>query len=351
MLIVDDNEVNRQVLRERLASWRMRVDEVDSAGAGLAALLAAADGSDPYGIAITDSDMPGGHGLSLARAVRADERLRRLVLILLTSVERHGGIDALCEAGFAACLVKPVRASLLMDALLTVWGVGQDDGGARLVTQDAVMAQRTDRPRDTSAGAIPARILLAEDNPVNQQVAAAMIQRLGARVDVAGNGKEVLELLALLPYDLVFMDCEMPEMDGYAATAEIRRRSIGGRRLPIVAMTAHAMQGDREQCLAAGMDDYVTKPVNPATIEAMTYRQRGHSRSDPATYRPAGELERWLERDPILQLEAALVAAGVAPERLAGVRAEAARAVATALERALAYPDPDPASRFDHVFA
>ena len=273
VLIVDDNAVNRQVLRERLASWRMRADEADSAGDGLAALRAAADGADPYGIVIADADMPGGHGLSLAHAVRGDEGLRRLVLILLISVDRHGEMDALRDAGFAACLVKPVRASLLMDTLLAVRGAGPGDDAGRLVTPDTLRAPRPERPRDTSSpGAIAARILLAEDNPVNQQVAAAIIQRLGARVDVAGNGKEVLELLALLPYDLVFMDCEMPEMDGYAATAEIRRRSLGGRRLPIVAMTAHAMQGDREQCLAAGMDDYVTKPVNPATIEAVIRR-------------------------------------------------------------------------------
>jgi len=136
------------------------------------------------------------------------------------------------------------------------------------------MAQPLDRAPAPRVVGVPVhgRVLLAEDNPVNQQVAAAMIQRLGLRVDVAGNGKEVLEQMALLPYDLVFMDCEMPEMDGYAATAEIRRRTTGAPRVPIVAMTAHAMEGDRERCLAAGMDDYVTKPVNPAVIEAVIRR-------------------------------------------------------------------------------
>ena len=145
-------------------------------------------------------------------------------------------IDALREAGFAACLVKPVRASRLMDTLLTVWGVGQDDGGARLVTQDTAMAQRTDRPRDTSAGAIPARILLAEDNPVNQQVAAAILaapRRARRRRGQREGGRS--SSLALLPYDLVFMDCEMPEMDGLRGDgrdppAEHRRPAPADRR-------------------------------------------------------------------------------------------------------------------------
>jgi CheY-like chemotaxis protein/HPt (histidine-containing phosphotransfer) domain-containing protein len=190
-----------------------------------------------------------------------------------------------------------------MDTLLAVRGAGQEDCSGRLVTKEVEMAQRTERPRDTSpAGAIAARILLAEDNPVNQQVAAAIIQRLGVRVDVAGNGKEVLELLDLLPYDLVFMDCEMPEVDGYAATAEIRRRNVGGRRVPIVAMTAHAMQGDREQCLAAGMDDYVTKPVNPATIEAVIRRWVHATQDQEASHASigAGAIHASVDRSTLL---------------------------------------------------
>ena len=272
VLVVDDNAVNRQVLRERLASWRMRVDEAAAAEAALATLRAAAGAADPYGLVLTDFEMPDGDGLALAYAIRAEPALRGVALVLLTSVDQQGGAELVRAAGFSAYLVKPVRASLLMDALLAVWGAGPERGG--LVTQATLMAQPLDRaPATRVVGvAVHGRVLLAEDNPVNQQVAAAMIQRLGLRVDVAGNGKEVLEQMALLPYDLVFMDCEMPEMDGYAATAEIRRRTTGAPRIPIVAMTAHAMEGDRERCLAAGMDDYVTKPVNPAVIEAVIRR-------------------------------------------------------------------------------
>ena len=210
----------------------------------------------------------------LARAIRLDLALGDVAIVLLTSVDQQCSAEQLLAAGFSACLVKPVRVSLLMDALLVVLGTSPEGRNSGLVTLETLMAQRSERPPPSYAPGPPvhARILVAEDNPVNQQVAAAMIEQFGPRVDVAANGKEVIELLALLPYDLVFMDCEMPEMDGYAATAEIRRRNVGGRRIPIVAMTAHAMEGDRERCLAAGMDDYITKPVDPAAIAAVLRR-------------------------------------------------------------------------------
>ena len=273
-LIVDDNSVNRQVLRERLLSWRMRADDVASAERALAALRQAVDEGDPYGIVLTDFEMPDGDGAMLARAIRLDPSLGDVAVVLLTSVDQQCSAEQLEAAGFSACLVKPVRVSLLMDALLVVLGTSSEGRNTGLVTQETLMALRSERPRVSYPPGPPihARILVAEDNPVNQQVAAGMIERLGPRVDVAGNGKEVIELLALLPYDLVFMDCEMPEMDGYAATAEIRHRNVGGRRIPIVAMTAHAMEGDRERCLAAGMDDYITKPVDPAAIAAVLRR-------------------------------------------------------------------------------
>jgi CheY-like chemotaxis protein/HPt (histidine-containing phosphotransfer) domain-containing protein len=249
--------------------------------------------------------MSDGDGEALAYAIRAEPALRGVALVLLASVDQQGGAEQVRAAGFSAYLVKPVRASLLMDALLAVWGAGPERRG--LVTQERLMAQPLDRPPVTRPVGVPVlgRVLLAEDNPVNQQVAAAILERLGLRVDVAGNGKEALEQLALLPYDLVFMDCEMPEMDGYAATAEIRRQTTGAPRIPIVAMTAHAMEGDRERCLAAGMDDYVTKPVNPAVIEAVIRRWIRTSRDGNGTP-PAAEAAAVLDRQRLTQLRSTL---------------------------------------------
>src|SRR6185295_16730383 len=166
---------------------------------------------------------------------------------LLTSVDQPDGAEHVRAAGFGAYLVKPVRASLLMDAMLTVWGGRLESDARQMVTQATLLGRRSDRtPAAAGPGsALHVRVLLVEDNAVNQQVATAMLEQLGARVDVAADGKEALEQVALLPYDLIFMDCEMPLMYEYAATAEIRRREAGGRRISIVAMTAHAMEGDR----------------------------------------------------------------------------------------------------------
>ena len=306
-LIVDDNEINRQVLRERLASWRMRADDVASAAAALAALRAAAAAGDPYGVVLTDFEMPDGDGETLARAVRSDPVLRGVPMVLLTSVDQPEGAEHVRAAGFGAYLVKPVRASLLMDALLTVCGARLEGEAGEMVTQATLMGRGSERAQvEPGPGALlHVRVLLVEDNAVNQQVATAMLEQLGARVDVAADGKEALEQVALLPYDLIFMDCEMPEMDGYAATAEIRRREDGGRRIPIVAMTAHAMEGDREQCLAAGMDDYITKPVSPAAIGAVVRRwvrtPGARNAAAPAETQPAA-----LDAARIAQLRATL---------------------------------------------
>ena len=304
-LIVDDNEINRQVLRERLASWRMRADDVASAATALAALRAAAAAGDPYGVVLTDFEMPDGDGETLARAVRSDPVLRGVPMVLLTSVDQPEGAEHVRAAGFGAYLVKPVRASLLMDALLTVCGARLEGEAGEMVTQATLMRRGSERAQVEPGALLHVRVLLVEDNAVNQQVATAMLEQLGARVDVAADGKEALEQVALLPYDLIFMDCEMPEMDGYAATAEIRRREDGGRRIPIVAMTAHAMEGDREQCLAAGMDDYITKPVSPAAIGAVVRRwvrtSGARNAAAPAETQPAA-----LDAARIAQLRATL---------------------------------------------
>ena len=304
-LIVDDNEINRQVLHERLASWRMRADEVASAAAAMAALRAAAATGDPYGIVLTDFEMPDGDGEALARAVRSDPALRSVPMVLLTSVDRPEGAEHVRAVGFGACLVKPVRASLLMEALLTVCGAQAESESGEVMTRATLRGRRIERVEPGPGTLLPVRVLLVEDNPVNQQVAIGMLEQLGARVDVAADGKEALEQVALLPYDLIFMDCEMPEMDGYAATAEIRRREAGGRRVSIVAMTAHAMEGDRERCLAAGMDDYITKPVSPAAIGAAV-RRWARTSSAGKVAGPANPPPAALDAGRIDQLRASL---------------------------------------------
>jgi two-component system, sensor histidine kinase and response regulator len=306
-LIVEDNGINREILRERLASWQMRVGDVSSTKAALDALRAAVGARDPFTIVITDFDMPDGDGETLARAVRADPTLGDPALVLLASVDQQGGLDRVRDAGFSAYLIKPVRASLLLDALLVVCGPHREDAHRRLVTQDILAARRVQRTPATTRSTAPvhARVLLVEDNAVNQQVATAMIERLGARVDVAGNGKEALELMAALPYDLVLMDCEMPEMDGYAATVEIRRREGSERHVPIVAMTAHAMEGDRERCLAAGMDDYITKPVETMAIEGVV-RRWVRATGDPREGDPIAEPSAILDFRRVTELRSTL---------------------------------------------
>jgi signal transduction histidine kinase/DNA-binding response OmpR family regulator len=300
VLIVDDNEVNRRVLREILTSWRMRTGEADSGETGLTALRAASAAGDPYRIAITDFHMPVMDGEVLGRTIKADPVLADTALVLLSSVGQQGEAARFRDAGFAAYLVKPVRASQLMDALITAWAaltrLPVQPGPTRAPV--ARSERRTIRPL-----ARPARVLVVEDNWVNQQVALGTLAKLGCQVDVAGGGREALERLRAAAYDLVFMDCEMPEMDGYATTAEIRRLEGPARRIPIVAMTAHAMEGDRERCLAAGMDDYLGKPLELPAVHAA--------------------LERWVAKPAAGPAAAAVTLAGavVDAERVSRLRA------------------------------
>ncbi len=213
--------------------------------------------------------MPEMDGEMLGQTIKADPTLRQAVLLLLTSVSQQMDRQRLTAAGFAAVLVKPVRTLQLMNALATVWGAQTLNDSP----EDTVVATPT-RPHTTASAKpstaeplVRARVLLAEDNIVNQKLAVRMLEKLGCRVDVAADGQEAVEMLTMLPYDLVFMDCEMPELDGYAATREIRRREGTTRHTPIIAMTAHAMVGDRERCLGVGMDDYISKPVRSADLQ------------------------------------------------------------------------------------
>jgi CheY-like chemotaxis protein len=263
VLIVDDIEVNRRVLHEQLCSWEMRNGSRDDGPQALEALRAAARDGDPYRFVLLDYRMPEMDGGTLAAAIKTDPALSDTVVIMLTSVGNWSEVLSLQGSSIDACLVKPVRQSQLLNTLATSW--------SRKLQAGFAVGMRTRQPNpvvrmlpECALAGHSLRILVAEDNAVNQKVAVRMLERLGLRPEVAANGREAVELCATLPYDLIFMDCHMPEMDGYAATAEIRRRSA--RHIPIVAMTAEAMEGCREHCLACGMDDYIAKPVRPEDL-------------------------------------------------------------------------------------
>ncbi len=266
VLIVDDNAVNRRVLREQVHGWKMRHGEVASGAEALAALHEANQAGDPYRMAILDHQMPEMDGIMLAHAIRADLGLRDLILVLLTSSglkrEAHGAADA----GFFAYLTKPVRPALLLDTLITARAQRASKGASSRVVRRNVTTTAVSAESLTPLPWAGARVLIVEDNLVNQKVVIGLLKKLACRFDVAASGAEALVKISELSYDLVFMDCEMPEMDGYEATRRIRSGEGTGHHLPIVAMTAHALAGDREKCLDAGMDDYVTKPLHVAAL-------------------------------------------------------------------------------------
>ncbi len=264
-LIVDDNATNRSILEQQLASWGMRGDSATGGSDALTRLRNAAQ-TDPYHLALIDLQMPAMDGLTLAREIRADASIANTRLVLLTSLGWSGLTGDAQSVGVDASLTKPVRQSQLFDCLATVMASATPAvARAEHAPHEPVIPEPTPPPRR-------ARILVAEDNAVNQKVAVHMLEKLGYQADVVGDGREAVEALARIPYPLVLMDCQMPEMDGYAATAAIRAREGVDRHTPIIAMTAGAMVGDRERCLAAGMDDYIAKPVRREELAAVLER-------------------------------------------------------------------------------
>jgi CheY-like chemotaxis protein len=251
----------------------------------------------PFDLALIDHLMPGMNGEVLGRAVKSDPELRSTVLLMLTSSPGRGDGALFREAGFAAYFGKPIRPVDLGEAMVQAWGERHVEGAA-LITQHT-LAERRSAIRAAEVGPAAAkleartfhcRVLVAEDNTINQLVAVRMLQRLGCTVDVAANGREAVDMVHRLPYDLVFMDCQMPEMDGYEATAAIRAGDATQCRIPIVAMTADALAGTRELCLAAGMDDYVSKPIDTATLRGVLERHVGSSAHAENGHTGAGEL-------------------------------------------------------------
>ncbi|MDP8975720.1 MAG: response regulator [Actinomycetota bacterium] len=228
-------------------------------------LRAAARQGTPYPAAVLDFHMPEMNGLELARAIKADPLVAEVRLVLLTSAAERLGARLAKEAGIDASLTKPVRVSALHH------GLGLVLGARTSITRHAPRPTTSDDLATAEAGP-KAHILVVEDNVVNQKVAVRMLETLGHQVDAAANGLEAVQALSEIPYDLVLMDCQMPEMDGHEATAEIRRRRGSHRHIPIVAMTAGAMRGDEDRARAAGMDDYVVKPVTREQLSAVVDR-------------------------------------------------------------------------------
>ncbi|MBW3651599.1 MAG: amino acid permease, partial [Actinobacteria bacterium] len=259
VLVVDDNETNRLILFDQLTSWEMRPDVVEDGPAALERLREAAERGVPYDLALLDMCLPVMDGLELARHISEDPLLSRTRLALLTSSVEVGA-DAAGEVGIEVRLTKPVRLSQLYDSLMRLTAPPADAGP---VAPSPPPAERKDDR---------GHLLVVEDNTTNQMVALGILHELGYRADVASNGLEALEALAQREYAAVLMDCQMPVLDGYEATAEIRRREDNARHTPIIAMTAGAVEGDRERSLAAGMDDYITKPITPERLDAALAR-------------------------------------------------------------------------------
>jgi two-component system, sensor histidine kinase and response regulator len=276
VLVVDDNASSRQILRHQIFAWKLQKGSAASGHEALRLLRTAAAEKHPYDIALLDVEMPEMDGLTLARAIKSDPAIAGTKLIALTPVGHALVEKEMRAAGISASLHKPVKQSRLFDCLVTV--IGNTEAAIHGVPNPDATTQP---PLSASLRAKLAgtRILLAEDNTVNQKVALGWLKRLGCSADAVGNGIEVLEALQRIPYTLIFMDCHMPEMDGYEATRIIRKREVdSGQACPwkspvhIIALTASTMQGDREKCLAIGMDDYVSKPVRLSELQAALER-------------------------------------------------------------------------------
>ena len=271
VLVVDDNQTNREILRIQLQYWGCVVEEVSSGQEALEKLHRAINDGKPFDIAIVDMQMPGMDGSELGRNIKGDQDLKNTILIMLTSVGQFGDAAKAKEIGFAAYLSKPVKNSRFYDVLVSVSGLeaGQtEEGSGPIVTKHSAAEARKNN----------IRILLAEDNLINQEIALNILDKLGYRADAVPNGREVLKSLEKIPYNLVLMDIQMPEMDGFAATREIRnpQSAIRNHKIPVIAMTAHAMQSDRDACIEAGMDDYVSKPISPKKLSEAIERWTGN---------------------------------------------------------------------------
>jgi two-component system sensor histidine kinase/response regulator len=284
VLVVDDTVTTRQILHQHLHDWSIADDHAVSTAEALTMIQDAAKAGNPYLLLIIDLDMPETDGLALAQTIKNDPQLATSRIIMLTTLLNRLNTTTMKATGISACLVKPIRQSRLLECLIDA-----------MSPSGAVTSQPSDpdhlpvRPALSRALARGVRVLLAEDNVVNQRVALKQLKKLGFSADSVSNGNEVLSALQRVPYDIIIMDCQMPEMDGYEVTRRIRQSGsdsyIHLKSAPyIIALTANAMRGDRERCLTIGMNDYLTKPLHLHELEAVL--QRALLRIQPAAFSP-----------------------------------------------------------------
>jgi two-component system sensor histidine kinase/response regulator len=337
VLVVDDNATNRRILEEMLINWGMQPTVVEGGAPALAALERASGAGSPFALVLLDAMMPEMDGFTLAERIREGPGPAGPTLMMLSSANRREDAARCRELGVATYLTKPIRQSILLDAIMTALGssASVEDHTAGAAVPAGGLGPRT------------LRLLLAEDNAVNQRLAVSLLEKQGHRVVVVGNGREALAALDVGPFDAVLMDVQMPEMDGFEATAAIRaRESATGAHTPIVAMTAHALKGDRERCLEAGMDAYVSKPLRPqelfdvlarlATMAAEGGPSPDGTETPLAAFDMAAALER-VDGDLELMKELAGLFLDECPQRMEDIRRAIGERDGPGLQRAAHY--------------
>lgn len=271
VLFVDDHPTNRRVLEEQLLQRGMRAHGVATAAQALTAMRDAIANHEPYPIVLLDHQLPDLDGASLGMALKQDPAFRDTLLVLLSSLSHSSEADRFAQAGFSAFLCKPVQQDLLIDTLEALYRAKKNGKAAPFLTA-ASFSEPHPVPDQAALPFSGRHILVTDDNIVNVAVVVHMLEKLGCKTDVASNGLKAVAMHGAQRYDLILMDCQMPELDGYQATARIRAQEAARDRTPVIALTAHALQGEREKCLAAGMDDYLSKPIRPAALQEMLSR-------------------------------------------------------------------------------
>jgi CheY-like chemotaxis protein len=321
VLVVDDNATNRRILQEMLTNWGMRPTVVEAGREALFAMEQAREAGSPFALVLLDAMMPEMDGFTLAGRIKQEPDLVVATLMMLSSADRRGDAARCRELGVAAYLTKPIRQSTLLDAIMTSLGPAASAEGR---------APRAISPPASGGARRTLRLLLAEDNAVNQRLAVSLLEKRGHQVVVVGNGQDAVAALGEGRFDAVLMDVQMPDMDGFEAAVAIRARdAVTGGHTTIVAMTAHALKGDRERCLAAGMDAYISKPLRPhelfEVLEGLVPRAGSSGlataapAAEPAVLDMATVLER-MDGDVELLKELAGLFLSECPQRMAEIR-------------------------------